>query len=909
MPRLHFHAKLLLAFGAVLLPVLGLLSADFLSGSRRTQETILDAQSMTAQAVAVQISESFDSAIEFARAVANDPLVQAMDPAQLDTHLQRLTRNSPLYSAIGVYDAQGLNRGWGEPDAPAEPRLRIGDRPYFQQVMATHAPAISEVIELRRPQITAILISVPIPGPGDQPLGVVNVVMQTDILQRRYVGARLQSGQEIFLVDPTGRLAFHTGYPHLAYAQSGAFFSFAPVYLALAGTPVKLDEFTSPLSKKPYLGAFVPTPRHRWAVGVMAPQEVALAPFDAWLRAKLGIFIVILMLSALMSALLARFYAHRVRCLQMLVRALGRGELGQRVAIQSGGDELEELGDAFNEMAAKVAQRQAEVDTLREQAERHASQLDAIIASVPDAIFLASPDGRLFDANPAGCRLLGFQSRSELGQPLSETLQRYALRHADRRPLLLEDLPLQRALAGETFTDVEMRLRTLDGEERLVSVNGSPVRNSAGQIVLGEIVVHDITERKQVEVERAQLLDRELALSRISQALVREVELERIAHVAIEQSLQALGADAVGLWLAKPDHPQLSLIASHGLTPRVREELQVIAFDAPLLTAHTARMGTLQVIESLQAEDVPSLARTLAVEEGFRGLVAIPLHSRGNLVAVMTCFTYTPRRYTARELEFHTMLGQLFAMSIEKARLFLEVREALRLREEFMSAAAHELRTPVTTIQTWAEILSRMETNSTRQKKGLTAIARNTRRLAQLVEHLFAAVWMAPGLPKMERDRFDLGEVVAEKVKSISRTTEHPIQFEVEGAPQVEGDRQRMGDVVAHLLENAIRYSPPGGAIEVQLRCTAREAVVSVRDHGPGIPPERQPHVFEPMYEPVPPGAMGYTGVVGLGLHLSWQIIEAHRGRIWLESAQGEGTTFCFSIPLGEADSVQYASA
>jgi signal transduction histidine kinase len=167
---------------------------------------------------------------------------------------------------------------------------------------------------------------------------------------------------------------------------------------------------------------------------------------------------------------------------------------------------------------------------------------------------------------------------------------------------------------------------------------------------------------------------------------------------------------------------------------------------------------------------------------------------------------------------------------------------------------------------------------------------------------------MAPGLPKMERDRFDLGEVVEEKVKSISRTTENPIQVEAIESLHVDGDRQRMGDVVAHLLENAIRYSPPGASIEVQLRCMDRAAVVSVRDHGPGIPPERQPHVFEPLYEPLPPGATGYTGVVGLGLHLSWQIIEAHGGRIWLESAQGEGTTFCFSLPLGEVE-VQYASA
>lgn len=907
MPRLHFHAKLLLAFGAVLLPVLVLLSADFFQGKQRTQETLLASQRMTAQAVAVQITESFESAIEFAQAVAHDPLVRSMDPRELDAHVQGLVHRSSLYGAIGVYDATGLNRGWGDPEAPAEPRLRIGDRPYFQKVMSTGAPVISEVIELRRPRRTAILISVPIPGPQGRPLGVVNVIMQTHLLAQRYLDARLQSGQEIFLTDATGRLAFHTGYPDLTYEQGGAFLAFEPLRRALAGTPVQLERFTNPLSKSLSLGTFVPTPRHGWAVGVTAPRDVALAPLYSWLRAKVGAFLGILILSALLSALLARRYADPVRSLRVMARAVGRGELGERVSIRTG-DELQELAEAFNEMSARVAQRQAEVDALREEAERHATQLDAIIASVPDAIFLASPDGRFCGANPAGCRLLGFKDRSALGRPLADYVERYCFRHMDGRTVELAEMPLQRALDGETFTDVELRLCTSEGQERLVSINGAPVRNSAGQIILGEIVVHDITERMQVEEERARLLGRELALSRVSQALVKEVELERVAHVAIEQSLQALGADAAGLWLAKPDHQQLSLIGSYGLAQKVREDLQHISLESPLVTAHAARQETIQVIGDMEGQEAPALSRKFAREEGFRSLVAIPLHSRGHLVGVLTCFTHEPRQFAPRELEFHTMVGQLFAMAIEKARLFLEVREALRLREEFMSAAAHELRTPVTTIQTWADILSRMEVNSVRQQKGLTAIARNTRRLAQLVEHLFAAVWMAPGLPKMERDHFDLGEVVEEKVRSLSRTTENPIHVETSEALLVDGDRQRMGDVVAHLLENAIRYSPPGAAIEVRLRCKDHQAVVSVSDHGPGIPPERQPHVFEPLYEPLPPGATGYTGVVGLGLHLSWQIVEAHGGRIWL-NASDDGNTFCFSLPLLEEDGVQYASA
>ncbi|HLL00714.1 MAG TPA: cache domain-containing protein [Myxococcaceae bacterium] len=764
---MHFHLKLLLAFLAVLLPVLVLLGVDFMSGLRRTQETILEAHGMTAHAVAVQITDSFDAAIDLGWALANDPVVQSMDSSRLDAHLQRLKEHNPRYDAIGVYDAQGVNRGWGEPRAVPEPRLRISDRPYFQKVMSTNAPVISEVIELRRPVRTAMLASVPIRGPDGRPMGVVNVVLKTNLLEQRYLDNRGNSQQSIFLADPTGRLAFHTAYPDLPYSRSDAFLPFEPLQPALAGTPVQLDRFTSPISKDVSLGAFVPTPKYGWVVGVTTPREVALAPLYQWLRAKLAAFMGIVLLGTLMSTVLARIHARPVRQLQSVAQALGRGEMDKRVRISTG-DELEELGTAFNEMAARI-------------------------------------------------------------------------------------------------------------------------------------------ERREEDVSR--LLERELALSRIGQALVREVELDRIAHVAIEQSLNALGADAVGLWLVKPEHRQLILASSHGLAEGIRERLDRISFDEPLITAQAARRESIQIVENVLSEGTPVLSRALALEEGFRGMVSVPLHSRGHLVGVMTCFTYTPRQFSSRELEFHATVGQLFAVAIEKARLFQEVREALRLREEFMSAAAHELRTPVTTIQTWAEILARMEAGSVRQQKGLAAITRSTRRLGRLVEHLLAAVWMAPGLPKLERDRFDLRELVAERIETLARTTEHAIQLEASGSFIVNADRQRMGEVVTHLLENAIRYSPPHGPIEVRLQGLSGEALLSVSDHGPGIPPERQPHVFEPMYEPLPPGADGYSGVVGLGLHLACQIIEAHAGRIWVESAPGEGSTFRFSVPLDEAEDWRHPRA
>jgi signal transduction histidine kinase len=161
----------------------------------------------------------------------------------------------------------------------------------------------------------------------------------------------------------------------------------------------------------------------------------------------------------------------------------------------------------------------------------------------------------------------------------------------------------------------------------------------------------------------------------------------------------------------------------------------------------------------------------------------------------------------------------------------------------------------------------------------------------------------------MARDRVDLRVLLTEHVTRMSRTTDNPLLLVADEALIIDADRQRVGEVLAHLLENAIRYSPPSRPIEIQLGCADNEALVSIHDHGPGIPPERQPHVFEPLYEPLPSGATGYAGMAGMGLHLSSRIIEAHGGRIWLESAPEAGTTFRFSLPLTRLEGTRHANA
>lgn len=1023
--RASLRGKLLGAFLAVLLPVLALLLANYENRQSSQVEASLNDQLLTAQAVAIQVDEAFDAAVGVGWAVANDPLLQTMDPSLLDPHLSDLVARHQTYDAINVFDAQGINRGWGSVTEPAEPRLNIADRDFFRTVMATNAPTVSNVLLLRRPIVVGIVACVPIRGVDGRPVGVVNVVMRTDQLAKKYEETRLQPGQAILLVDPTARLAFHTRRPQLTYEESGAYADFGPIRAALAGSPVQVAEFVSPVIGDSHLGAFVPTRKYGWAAGVTMPRAIALAQSQAALRGQLAVFTAILLFSIALSVLLARFLADPVRRLGEAAQRLGRGDLSSRVRIKTG-DELEQLGDAFNEMAEQLGEWQGEVLRLRAQAEQRARHLSAVIASMADAVYVASADGKLVDVNPSGLRLLSIADRSELGSSIDDFHRRYGLRFLDGRPMDLGETPLRRALAGETFSGFDLCLRDHRGDDLQVSASGAPVRDEAGQVTLGVVVIRDVTEqrrveetvreserrfrtifdgapvgisivgpdgrviesnlalqqmlgysdaelrtmtfsdfsyeddvdedrryfaelvggkrdyyeiekryrrrggtvlwgdlavslvrdargepqfairmvedvtrRKQAEEERSRLLAREQALAEIAQALVRELELEGVVDVVLEQSLRVLGFDAILLWRADPSRRELELLGERDNPPESVDLLRVVSYDAPLLSARAARTEETQVVEDLDHAEAPALSREFRKRYGFRGVLAIPLRRRGRLIGVVTYLTRSLRRFSARDLEFNATVADLFAVAIENARLFNEVRDALRIREEFMAGAAHELKTPVTVIRGWAEALLRMGERETRERKALEAIDNQSARIAHLIDDLLAAIRLRPGPAALQRERFDQSALVRDLAARVGRMAERHELRVTAGEPFfVLADRHLISEVVIHLLENAIRYSPEGGPVEVDVRRSDDEVVTSVRDYGFGIQPERQPHVFEPFYESVASGEPGYVGIVSLGLHLGKQIVEAHGGRIWFVSAPGQGSTFTFSLPL-----------
>ncbi|MFW6115864.1 MAG: ATP-binding protein [Chloroflexota bacterium] len=284
-----------------------------------------------------------------------------------------------------------------------------------------------------------------------------------------------------------------------------------------------------------------------------------------------------------------------------------------------------------------------------------------------------------------------------------------------------------------------------------------------------------------------------------------------------------------------------------------------------------------------------------AVAGGWPLPSARPLYVEGDL-----------RRKNGGTVSVGIIYAPLFGHDSRLVNIIANVRDITRFREAdeikstFVSVISHELKTPVALIQGYAETLLRKDARwdpRTRQES-LEVILEESDRLNHLIDNLLDASRLEAGkLPlELEPTALDtLAKRAAERLRT--QTDVHDIQVDFPpDFPVVRGDPTRLEQVLNNLLSNAIKYSPEGGRIDVKGRSTTDEVIVTVADQGMGIPFEEQPHIFESFFR----GSREYqqqTSGAGLGLYLAQAIVEAHGGRIWVESDPGEGAAFSFALP------------
>jgi signal transduction histidine kinase len=237
------------------------------------------------------------------------------------------------------------------------------------------------------------------------------------------------------------------------------------------------------------------------------------------------------------------------------------------------------------------------------------------------------------------------------------------------------------------------------------------------------------------------------------------------------------------------------------------------------------------------------------------------------------------------------------------------LKEAERLKDEFITIAAHELRTPMTAITGYASLLRKYGHRLADTAQGLDemqleaieAIDQSTRRLAELTEDLLDVTRLQAGRLELRPELHDLVALVRRVAKRLQVTTQqHSLAVEEPGAPViVELDVKRFEQVLGNLVNNAVKYSPAGGAIAISVCAdeAAREALVSIRDSGIGIPRDQQAQLFNRFARADNARKAGIGGT-GLGLYLCRELVERQGGRIWFESDEGKGSTFHVALPL-----------
>jgi len=231
-----------------------------------------------------------------------------------------------------------------------------------------------------------------------------------------------------------------------------------------------------------------------------------------------------------------------------------------------------------------------------------------------------------------------------------------------------------------------------------------------------------------------------------------------------------------------------------------------------------------------------------------------------------------------------------------------ELRRLERVRQDFVANVSHEFKTPLTAIQGFAEtLLAGALDDPNNNRRFLEIMREHAARLARLTNDLLKLARIEAG--KLEIEFFPVSLI--ELIEGCAETTllkasRKQITLDVvlpAGLPPVRGDSGLLRDVLQNLLDNAIQYTPEGGRIEVSATAKPREAVVTVADTGIGIPSTEQERIFERFYR-VDAARSREAGGTGLGLSIAKHIVEAHGGRLWVESAVGSGSRFSFSIPL-----------
>ena len=306
------------------------------------------------------------------------------------------------------------------------------------------------------------------------------------------------------------------------------------------------------------------------------------------------------------------------------------------------------------------------------------------------------------------------------------------------------------------------------------------------------------------------------------------------------------------------------------------------------------------LVQAAPDEEILRILRELGYSSG----MSVPMMMRDEVIGVLQfATTESGYHYDEQDLSLAQDLARRAAMAVDNARLYAEAQKAIAVREDFLSMAAHELKTPVTSLRGFAQLLVRQldnnrEIDPERLRRALDTINQQSDRLFRLIIRLLDLSKLEAGKLVLEPELTNLTSLIERVVDGFSTGTDiHQLEIQAPETFQAIVDPLRIEQVITNLVDNAIKYSPEGGPVKINLSRQAdrHNILLVVKDQGIGIPPVHRERIFEPFYQAQ---SRGFAGI-GMGLYITRQIIELHGGKIELEFPDEGGTSFLVTIPDG----------
>ncbi|MEN0053254.1 MAG: PAS domain S-box protein [Mucilaginibacter sp.] len=485
------------------------------------------------------------------------------------------------------------------------------------------------------------------------------------------------------------------------------------------------------------------------------------------------------------------------------------------------------------------------------------AMLAAIVNSSDDAIISKTLDGHITTWNAAAERILGYTEAEAIGQHISMIIPKEHLPEEERI--------IAHIAAGKRVDPFETLRQTKDGRLIPLSITVSPIIDARGKIVGASKIARDITERKQAEEHQARLA----AIINTSDDAIIGKTLQGIItswNNGAERIFGYSESEALG--------KHISLLIPQ---ERLNEEDHII--------------GNIAAGKRVDHFETVRLAKDGRLIDISLSVSPITDHAGKIIGASKIARDISEQKAAAEEIK----------------QLYEQVKLLNDRKDEFIAVASHEMRTPLTTMQATLQLLRRIAGD--KEIRFIDSSLKQVQKLSSLINDLLDVTKIEAGKLPLNREIFDLKKLVAEAIE-LAGQSNPDYTFSLNGdiiELPFYGDPHRLEQVLTNLLSNAVKYSPDDNRIEVTLSQTDETVMLTIHDHGMGIPPDKLPLIFTRFYRAH--GQLSKIAGLGIGLYICAEIISRHGGRIWAESEPGLGSTFFCTLPKREANTLQQPAA